>query len=354
MITIELLKNLTPQPFKDHNKKPYNIADRVKENVNDVKFFGKPEDVIYHEGYLGYLSKAWANHYSVVLKPDDIWYMVLGELTQAIAKDPETYSGLFTKTPGEKKLIAVPTTSVEEIDPSLVIDLLKTKVPSKVDDFLPKFSTATLMSTLAMNVAFCDLVSPYYSYGTFLCGIPSIQVDGTKEDWGLVKVKLNVIRELFSGSLRTYLDRCYGVVEDITREMDSSSAREYFNKMVNLQPCGSGSQQEMSGWIMRLFNKKNFDRPTQLEGLPPHMAKMDYTNLDTNRTFSLYCGLFYSYIENGFLLPNYDAFRVETTDGMNKKEKTSVTELGMEFVSIPVVSEFKPGIVYAPYVPRIK
>jgi hypothetical protein len=41
------------------------------------------------------------------------------------------------------------------------------------------------------------------------------------------------------------------------------------------------------------------------------MAKMDYTNLDTNRKFTLYCGLFYSNIENDFLIPTYDAIRVE-------------------------------------------
>ena len=79
--------------------------------------------------------------------------------------------------------------------------------------------------------------------------------------------------------------------------------------MISLRPCGSGSQYEVSGWILNLL----YDNPgiKQIEGLPPHMAKMDYTNLDTDRKFTLYCGLFYSNIENSFLIPEYDAIRVE-------------------------------------------
>jgi len=40
---------------------------------------------------------------------------------------------------------------------------------------------------------------------------------------------------------------------------------------------------------------------------------MHYKNLDTDREFDLYSGIFYSTLKDGFIIPDYHTARVETT-----------------------------------------
>jgi hypothetical protein len=122
------LGNEKPVEFDDKDKKEYSLINRLEIEDVPINFFGKPKNIIYNEGYLGYLEKAWKNHYSIVIRPHDIWYMIINELTSAIAKDPKKYSKLFT-TIDKKQDIIVLTDNVETIDPSLVINAMNTPLP---------------------------------------------------------------------------------------------------------------------------------------------------------------------------------------------------------------------------------
>ena len=268
--------------------------------------------MVYHEGYLNYLASAWCNHYSIVLRPDDIWYIILNEPTSIISKTPNEYASLFTTTQDKKQEISVSTDNVETIDPDLVIYELKKYVPSDIDSFIPTFSTSTIMSKLAMNVSFCDMVSPYYSYSTFLCGIPNIRIEGEIDDWKIIVKQLNVLSSLFPDNIKKYLSKCLFEIGNIIEAIITDDVN-YFEKIVKLNPCGSGHEFSMNGWILNFLNRNN-SNSIQLEGLPPHFSNMKYTNLETKRKFILYCGLFYSKIEDEFLIPEYNAFRIEITN----------------------------------------
>ncbi len=325
MKTINLCDK-TPVPFTDYDCDLNEIQRRVKfPKDQEFQLFGNPsKDVIYHMGYLGCLAKAYQKHYSVVLSPDYIWFMVLNELAVAIAKNPKEYENLFTTTPGEKQMILVSTFDPTSINPALVIDALKNRVPTDVDTFIPKFSTLTPLGELAFNIAFCDVVSPYYSYGTFMCGIPSVRIEGTPADWTLLRNTLYKVSNLFQGSLNEYLVRCDEWVEKIISNFESNNA-DFFRKMVRLERCGSGSQFDMDGWILEFLNQKT-RKGVQLEGLQPFFTHMDYINIETQRNFSMYAGHFYSKIEDGFLIPCYDAFKFELFDVKPEPTKYVITK----------------------------
>lgn len=308
MKTIEICKT-SAVAFTDDEKRSALHSIQANVKSRQINFFGdRPPDPMYHQGYFNYLAVAWNKHYGVFMRPDDIWYTILNELTILIAKNPKTFANLFTTTPDKKQEIIVLTDNVETIDPKLVIDKLKDRVPSNVSDFLPQFSTTTDMSRLAMNVSFCDMVSPYYSYGTMLCGIPRITIDGTDDDWKQIISKLSALSELFVGNTKSYLQRCSDLVEKMLKAAKKNDAM-YFESMVSLRRCGSGHQKEMSGWILGFLMEGK--QGTQLEGLPVQMARMRYKNFETQRGFDLYCGLFYSAIKDGNMIPEYSAIRIE-------------------------------------------
>ena len=339
-----------------------------KSKTQTINFHGPEKDVVYHLGYLQYLSVAWESHFAVVLRPNDIWQMILMELTSVIAKNPSEFEFLFTKTPGQKQEIIVLTNNVETIDPDLVIGILKTIVPSNIGLFLPDFSTTTKQSKLAMYVAFCDLVSPYYSYGTMLCGIPEICVEGTIDDWNLIASNLNEMTKLFKNKkIIRYLEQCHQTVEMLikTLTLPSVDSTSFFKKMVKLDPCGSGHQYKMNGWItsfLYIYDGSSL----QLEGLPPHVGKMDYKNVETRREFTLYSGLFYSVVEDNYLIPQYDSFYIEkiktptkSNDSLDAIKLTIVSEkLNPTAHKIKGIIEVGPSkndpIIFANYIPRHK
>lgn len=305
----------TPVPFSDRQKKCFKHLDRTY-------LFSCPSDSIQTTGYLNYISAAWQNHYSVVLNPTDIWYMVICEITPIIKKNPEYFANLFTTSPDTKQEILVPTCSVETIDPSWVIDILREKVPTDARLFLPSFTTNTEFSTLALNVAFCDMVSPYYNYGTFMCGIPAVELGGTQLDWMLLRENLRALKVFFKDKFTAYLQRCHDRVNDIFQAflLGTADPVALFSKMVKLEKCGSGSQYEMTGWLMDFLNRTD-QLPLQLEGLHPHTSVMKYKNKETQREFQLSAGIFYSIIKDDFIIPVYNAHRIEITNESKLAQK---------------------------------
>lgn len=335
MKTLELNSKLTQRPIDSitRHQRSFGLASRFGiGGGGTLQYAQSMQARVCHNGLLDYLALCWSNHYSPVLRPDDFWFVILAELTTQIAKKPADYAGLFTTTPDKRQAIIVPTDDVTTIDPLLVLERLGDCVPTDIENFMPTFGTSTPASRLAMAVSFCDLVSPYYSYGTKLCGFPAIRFRGCLEDWDHLVFRLAKLRDVFKGALHDYLERCGAVVEELVGALRHDDDQKFIGRMVALRECGSGSQQEMDGWIMHLlFKEKQW---AQLEGLPPHIACMKYTNLDTGRKFKLFTGLTESHVlDGGFLQPEYGRYSVED---LPPKPESDSRSHKFEVISAPV------------------
>lgn len=286
--------------------------DRSNHELNTRTFlFPRHWDVHCIKGFIEYICFCYQNHYAAVMSPTDIMYMVQCELATAVKQAPDQFAALFTTTPGQKQEIVTVTGSVEEIDVFAVVDALRCRVPAKVDMFLPEFSTTTSISNLASHVAFCDMVSPYYNYFTFMCGIPRIEITGTIEDWQLLSRALFDLSSLFTGDLKKYLERVWSRVVMIIEECLTGNG-SLFNQIVQVERCGSGSQYEVTGWILDFMNTPN-EPPIMLENLHQHISKIEYKNLETQRTFNMHMGIFYCELFSDIAKPQYNANRIETT-----------------------------------------
>lgn len=262
-------------------------------------------------GFIDYIAFCHNNHFAATINPTDLWYMIQCEIATEVKKNPKIYESLFTTTPDQKQEIIVSTRSVEEINPFAVIDALKARVPSDVNLFIPSFSTNELTSVLTMNIAFCDMVSPYYNYFTCLCGIPYINIGGTKEDWELLQYNLNRICGLFTGPLNSYLKNVHSTVSDILAALEKNDI-SFFKNIISTKRCGSGSDQYVNGWILRFMNCS--DKQIMLKNVHTYRSKMEYTSLETQKKFELYGGIFSLVFKNDMVIPNYNLVRNEITE----------------------------------------
>jgi len=263
-------------------------------------FNNLPEDKIYHQSYLTYLEICWDLHYGAVVSPDIIWQGLLCELALIVNADPKRYRHLFTDSEEKKELIVI-TAELEVMPLNLLIDLLKANVPTNSEIFLPKFNTTTERSLHAFSAAFCDMCSPYYKYSMMLCGIPSIRLDGTEEDWRELLKCWERIGVLFDSN-KDYFYNVRNVLENIVHQFKEVNIN-FWEKMFALKPCGSGSQVEVEGWITKFYLKTPHVRYTT--NFSTHTSSVKYKQLNTGKKYDMRVGLFHSALQDGLLVPDF-------------------------------------------------
>jgi hypothetical protein len=318
------------------------IANKINPSEFEARYFfkdckgfellDKPKPALYHMNYLRYLAECWKNHYGVIISPTIFWNMVLNNLAYKVNKTPDVFRKYFTES-DEKQEICVEQGG-NKIDVTLLIAGVASVIPGEIlDHVFPKYSTDTEKSTIANYTAFLDMVSPYYNYSMYLCGIPKVRVLGTEEDWALFYKKLNEIATRipeFCSYLQLVGYRLAQII-DITAD---------FSKMFRLDRCGSGSQVEVEGWIKEFFiEQPSVNYP---ENFISCISKIDYHNYNDGKDYRLYAGLFTSTIEDGYLLPEFDNMyfqKINPTEAITKKAVDDKIILNLQ--SIKVESEIR-------------
>jgi len=293
-------ETLTPQNSELYVISPANAfgyeADEFKA-VTDLE--------IKQKNYLGYLGNCWKQHFGAIISPTILWNMILSNLAYKVNKEPEKFRKYFSES--DEKIEIKVNQPGNLISPELLIKGLAGRVPSSmIDDCFPEFSTDTEMSTIANYTAFLDMVSPYYNYSMFCCGIPKVKVLGTKEDWSKLMFTLGMI----TATLPECKDYLLTVANRVGKIIDDNCD---FSDIYRLERCGSGGQVEVEGWIKEFFiEQPSINYP---ENFISCISKIDYKNYNEDgKMYRMYAGLFSSEIEDGYLVPSFNTQYFEALD----------------------------------------
>jgi len=253
----------------------------------------------FHKNYMEYLERCWGDHLGVVFTPDILWYTILSELVLIVQKDPEAYRHLFSKSDEKQTLLVNCDGGIMPL--SLLVDLLKEKVPTDSGLFMPKFTTTHLRGKHAMRAVFCDMCSPYYNYMMLLCDFPAIDVRGQQSDYEKIASHWEQLTELFP-AVSEYMNRVGKVIDRIIENLTKVN---YWRGMFRLENCGSGHQVKVRGWWTDLYLE--VPRTAYPENFSTHVAKVPYTslNFDPPKDFEMQDGLFYSKMNGDFLEPQF-------------------------------------------------
>lgn len=265
----------------------------------------------FHCNYLTYLEQCWSSHRTPVITPDILWFTCLNEIASVVADNAEALRELFTFSSKKTELL-VESDSLTVLPVKTVVAHLREFVPIGIDQFLPVFSTSTPESKLAFAAAFCDAVSPYYSYGMYCCGFPAIEVLGKPEDYYKIA---NLWRGLPVPFMKVCAEYAHTILELLDRIADSiiSQDKDFWSDMFTAKKCGSGSQVEIDGWFTKLF-RKGHEGPAFPSSFAPHVAKVDYKQVQTQRSFTMFQGLFSSRLsEDHVATPSFGSVIFETT-----------------------------------------
>ena len=218
-----------------------------------------------HNGLINAFVDAYNLHRPLRLRPDDIQLAIQCVISTCINNNPKTYRDTFVSHQDKKELIANST----DFDLPYLSDTFKrlmsksVKNPEFLDKFTTTYTTSTVFTQTVSNIMLMNTLKEYFSFGMMLgCGIPSVQLCGTQEDWLKLKSFYLYFKNFFSKSELNSWFLNFDCIMDMFIEMRnlkemgevdaSSTIKTMWDHVITTERVGSGGQTELGGWV-RLF-----------------------------------------------------------------------------------------------------
>ncbi|KAM7215766.1 protein of unknown function (DUF4419) domain containing protein [Rhypophila decipiens] len=156
-----------------------------------------------HNGLVQSAIEAWNNHHHLVLRPDDIWLAILCQLGFFINANAEQLRTFFVAHEGKKQLEVWQEGDPDSVDYAWFAEAMTEEISKNVNDpemvpwILPEFTTTTENDRVVGAVLLMGAMQKYFDYNFCCetCGIPSVTLLGTREDWVDLQNRVKKIRE---------------------------------------------------------------------------------------------------------------------------------------------------------------
>ncbi|KDO22327.1 hypothetical protein SPRG_12788 [Saprolegnia parasitica CBS 223.65] len=191
-------------------------------------------------GFLDGISKAYAQHLHLVLRPDDIWLALTSQfglyVDGKIELEIETAGTVHTVDFG-----VCATQLVDEMRAHLVD-------PALADVLLPNFTTTTPHDRITASILTMATMKNFFQYKIKLsCGIPTVTLLGSVDDWQQIRSRIEHFRA-YGERMQTWVDLLSGVLDQFVAaargEPDTAFWRSIYDS--TYQGCG---QRYVSGWV---------------------------------------------------------------------------------------------------------
>ncbi len=232
---------------------------------------GGPSHLLSHVGshaLIGALHGAFTRHAPVCLSPDIVWLTILQGVALHINRCAAELRSRIVVHEGKVKIV------IDNDD--LIKGAADNDWPRVFTEFSDAirghighvhgllscdFSTTGPTEKAAFEVALLDSMQAYFDYEVVtLCGIPSITLEGTTDDW---RSMISCVQRFGEFDLDWWSRPLVPILEEFTRACEGEVDKEFWESIYKWRgPLGSGAA-AVTGWIHHLFPYL-FDRRDQL------------------------------------------------------------------------------------------
>lgn len=240
-------------------------------------------------GFVRAVWHAYSNHHNLILRPEDVWFSILVQLSFYIQAHAEELRTHFVKHEGQKHLKVIEVGTIDSVDVGQLAVQLSGLIQQNVVDpelrdwIMPSFSTTTTTDEIVAAVIMMGTMQKYFSYEMEMtCGIPSVTLLGEKDDWEQLQGRIDKISTLgeepthFASLLKPVLEKFVASFDD----SPSPDVADFWNQCVHFESMGSGPEY-LSGWVTAFCfwnaDGKSLYRPQGLE-----WAENTYSRIDTS------------------------------------------------------------------------
>lgn len=222
--------------------------------------FGKfTSDVPLHPSNNGFVRAAiaaYCDHHHLTLRPEDIWFAVLTQLSLYVNAHAEELRSFFVAHQGQKELEVKAGGNIHTVDFGALARRMTELMSANVVDpelrpwIMPAFSTTTETDKVVASIVMMGALQKFFSYKfTLMCGIPSVTLLGVQADWQEILHRLEKLPNLGAEATQFY-NLLKPVLTRFVRSFDcpdSSETKVFWQKIAH-RSGGSGPTY-LSGWI---------------------------------------------------------------------------------------------------------
>jgi hypothetical protein len=206
--------------------------------------------------FLGAVHYAFAEHYPLILSPDDVWLCIAQGFALHVDANAEALRGQFVRHEGKAK-IEIRRDEFVKGSPnngwgacfSEFSDRIADHIGKKRDLLVADFSTTGALEKAASEVVLMAAMQHYFDYFVLtLCGIPRITLLGTVDDWKSIRRRAAVLAEF---DLGWWIDALVPVLDELVATASGRPNGKFWQSLYKFND-GSGGPW-VTGWINVLF-----------------------------------------------------------------------------------------------------
>ncbi len=246
-------KTLSQTTHKKFMRKKFK---NIEAHSKSDKYFVSNNEMVSHP-FVNALHLAFSEHRPILISPDMIWLMICQGLAQHININAEDLRKQFVKHKGKIDLSVTRDEFVKgssKNDWQGVFEELSQKIGDNcVSDIknliVAEFSTTTEIEKAAYEITLMESMQNYFTYsGTTMCGIPSITINGTVEDWDLIIQKSKQLKKY---KLDWWINSLLPILQEFKNAVDGNINKQHWQSIYKLNSASGGPY--INGWILKFF-----------------------------------------------------------------------------------------------------
>jgi len=278
----ESVKAILSEFIKDAEKKSERQAKYSKQglgtdtlaedrrHVNDMlPFEGTTEVAMKGRGDYGFFTaiyECYNHHWGLRTIPDDWWYTIIRTVATAIDKHSkeDEVRKYFVNHEGKKRLTV-------DVDDTCGIDYAKffrdmtdliqsnIKVEKYVNTIRSDFTTSTETHQIVSEITVMSSMQEFFEYCMrTMCGIPSVELEGTEDDWVKLKSKLLNLKKILQpihssiGLTAAWWMKIEVICDKLIDTYRGNGDKEWWSKIFSHEQhgFGSGAYTTYDGWFL--------------------------------------------------------------------------------------------------------
>ncbi len=281
LFNVETVEKATKQRVVDTGKegaqsftRGFYKNERLLRNLVEVTSLTNTKNVVRGSGsFLDTALQAFANHYPLIIRPDDLWILVSYAFAKHVDANAEALRSRFVSHQGKKRLLIrvdlVPgQSSAEEWERQVFPDFsnqIKEHIGTETHQMIANgFSTTRVSDQSSFEITLMAAMKHYFSYGMItMCGIPWIELQGTLQDWESLRMRAT---KMWGEFMPEYAELLIPVLDQFVEAYQGNVDHLFWQSMVKSieHGVGSGSSTTISGWINLFYPYLNGGKNNEL------------------------------------------------------------------------------------------